>query len=321
MKQTMLHNKQVLILAPLLLALAACKQADTSPSTTTSVEAAAPEAVAAASSPTSDDCAANTQIAVDFMNRYLRHLVGQEQAANPTDTYDWLKGNSLADPSLASAFAEFDLIDGDPILDAQDYPSNFKFLRCPGAPGIVEVQSVDMNLTVPVQIANQKVIGVGRVNMSPPAISTVPAAAHNSPAIGHCTSGETAAFTCSVGKKTVSVCVNGNSAQYRYGPVGAPELSYPANAAATSTNVRHGSVGFSGGDAEYIRFISGNTQYIVYSGVGRGWSKDGLVAVKDTSILNKKLCSDVAEVNLTALPGSVQEDDIDTADAIWSLVP
>lgn len=194
MKQTA-PTPRMLAAIPLLLALAACGQSPSSQEGTSPVQAAASAPVPTETAvPPVDDCNANAQIAVDFMNRYLRHLNDQQTAANPPETYDWLKANSLADPGLASGFAEFDLADGDPILDAQDFPSKFKFLRCPGAPGLVEVQGVDMNLMVPVKVASTanglKVVGAGIVNMPSSAPQQQPASPNKPATIDAASAGQ-----------------------------------------------------------------------------------------------------------------------------------
>lgn len=119
--------------------------------------------------PVVDSCASNEQIAVDFLNLYVRHLNLNESAESSTDTYEWLKKNSLVDLSVASSFATFDLVDGDPILNAQDYPDKFESAGCP-TPGIVKVRGVedrDFNVLVKVAQADgvAKVVGVGSINM------------------------------------------------------------------------------------------------------------------------------------------------------------
>ena len=54
-----------------------------------------------------------------------------------------MRVSSLVDPAVASAYAATDLIDGDPILDAQDYPNTFAFANCSGGAGLVEVKGVE----------------------------------------------------------------------------------------------------------------------------------------------------------------------------------
>lgn len=147
----------------------ACALAGCSKSTPNDQTPAQGPAPVAAATQVADACASNGQIAVDFVNLYVRHLNANDSAANPTDTYEWLKKNSLVDPSVASAYATVDLVDGDPILNAQDYPDKFEAAGCP-TPGIVKVRGVgagDFNVLVKVAPAEggAKVIGVGMINM------------------------------------------------------------------------------------------------------------------------------------------------------------
>ena len=136
------------------------------PTDQTPVQSPTPVATAASDA---GACISNAKVAVDFVNLYVRHLNANEAAANPTDTYEWLKKNSLADPSVASAYATYDLIDGDPILNAQDYPDKFESAGCPTR-GVVELRGVGkVDLKVLVKVApladGAKVIGVGLINM------------------------------------------------------------------------------------------------------------------------------------------------------------
>lgn len=159
----MTFTRYALALAPAcLILLAACGQQPESSKTSSS------EQVASASQ--TDPCAANAQVAVDFVNLYVKHLRGNEAAAEPTDTYEWLTSSSLVDPAVASAYAATDLIDGDPILDAQDYPNTFAFANCSGGAGLVEVKGVgEPAISVHVKVSDVsgrlKVVGVGRLNM------------------------------------------------------------------------------------------------------------------------------------------------------------
>lgn len=162
------------IVPTLLVLLTGCNQSTapdiTSQAAATAVETAAqPLQTETAPAAAADTCASNAQVAVDFVNLYIRHLKDKEMAANPPETYDWLKSNSLVDASVASAYATFDSIDGDPILDAQDYPDTFVSAGCPGAPDAVLLQGVGMDMKVPVKVAKvagkTKVVGVGRINM------------------------------------------------------------------------------------------------------------------------------------------------------------
>lgn len=156
------------VAAPLCaLLLAACGQ---QPAANPTAAAAAP-ATAPAAATAADPCATNAAVAVDFVNLYAKHLRSNEQAAEPQDTYEWLKASSLVDATVASAYAATDLVDGDPILNAQDFPEKFALASCPGTPGLVEVKGVgEPAIMVPVKVSDVggklKVVGVGTLNMA-----------------------------------------------------------------------------------------------------------------------------------------------------------
>lgn len=166
--------------APLLLvSLAACSQG-----TTPSQEPTPQVQTAAKQAPAVDTCTSNAQVAIDFVNQYIRHLNSNLVAENPEDTYEWLKSNSLVDPSVASAYSTFDLVDGDPILDAQDYPDKFELSSCSEISGVIQLQGVgNSNFKIPVKVASVsnvlKVVGVGTVNMQAAAPTAVTSASPN----------------------------------------------------------------------------------------------------------------------------------------------
>lgn len=130
-----------------------------------------------------DTCSLYAPVAADFINLYIRHLNNLEVSANAPDTYEWLKSNPLVDPIVASAYAKVDLVDGDPIIDAQEYPNSFESIGCPEAPNIVRLKGYGMDLTVDVKVApvggSPKVVGVGRLNMEDAASATAQAEGAN----------------------------------------------------------------------------------------------------------------------------------------------
>jgi hypothetical protein len=111
---------------------------------------------------------------------------------------------------------------------------------------------------------------------------------------GHCVPGETVFFSCSVGAKTVSVCGSSNlSAQsgwveYRYGPIGSPELVLPRTRVHPRGVVQAGTWAFSGGGGAFLQFRGRPYTYAVYTAIGRGWrEKAGVVVRKgDKTVAN-----------------------------------
>jgi len=139
----------------------------------------------------------------------------------------------------------------------------------------------------------------------------------------HCATGETVAFSCSVGSKTVSVCVTGdgtNNVQYRFGALGSREISYPESRAGGNQHVRSGYVLFAAGDARYIRFTNRAYEYVVYEGAGRGWAQEGLAVLKDGNVISSKQCVGPI-VSAFAAASSLEQDSDEVALAKWDLVP
>lgn len=140
---------------------------------------------------------------------------------------------------------------------------------------------------------------------------------------GHCAADEQVVFSCSIGEKVVSVCASNAGVQYRFGPLDAPEISYPeVKPTMYDGMVYRGELSFAGGDAGYVRFINNDYEYVVYSGEGRGWSQDGVVAVKAGTVVSKSICviPPTANFNLLEEHG-VEMDGNDVAFEVWELVP
>ena len=117
----------------------------------------------------------------------------------------------------------------------------------------------------------------------------------------HCTGQEQTVFSCSLGKKIVSVCASKDISptsgylQYRFGPKNAPELVFPASTEpAHRSDIQARSLMFSGGGGGYLRFINGGYNYIVYTAIGKGWgTKDGVSVEKDHKPVAHLKCLDV----------------------------
>ena len=106
-----------------------------------------------------------------------------------------------------------------------------------------------------------------------------------------CTSAEQAAFSCSTGKKSVSLCSSSGAGaarshlRYAFGRPGAIELSYPSSNSSLPPKFYVGSIMYSQGSTSYLRFLAGSYEYIIYPNQGRaeerGWLKEGLVIAKN----------------------------------------
>ncbi|MER0215141.1 MAG: hypothetical protein DU481_02865 [Nitrosomonas sp.] len=118
----------------------------------------------------------------------------------------------------------------------------------------------------------------------------------------HCQADEQIIFSCSFGKKMVSVCASNDFSaskgylQYRFGLKSAPELVFPdlTKAAPAASYVQARTLMFAGGGGGYLRFINGQHHYIVYSAIGKGWgAKDGVAVEKSGQLVANLECRDV----------------------------
>lgn len=94
-----------------------------------------------------------------------------------------------------------------------------------------------------------------------------PASTQTVAVLNLCSADETPVFACSTGKKRASLCMTGsNQLAYRLAPLdGAPEMIYPANAAAASTAFKQGVyTGINGQSLPFVSFDKGNYRYAVY---------------------------------------------------------
>ncbi|MBX7249137.1 MAG: hypothetical protein K1X35_08875 [Caulobacteraceae bacterium] len=82
-----------------------------------------------------------------------------------------------------------------------------------------------------------------------------------------CRTGERVAWTCEMGRKVLSVCLQANrQAAYRYGPLGKPELQIVSNGRDGRAH-RNEVMTSGGGNQQHLRFTNGGYEYIVYSGI------------------------------------------------------
>ena len=148
------------------------------------------------------------------------------------------------------------------------------------------------------------------------------ASIHAAPRDTLCAKDEQVAFSCHVKGKIASLCASADlspssgTVQYRYGRKNALELVYPAAPEDPRKVFRWGVTAYSGGGADYFRFSNGGFGYTVYSGLGRGWQKEGVTVEKDGKRVASLVCADDAlgadnwKVMYSAKLPKVAEDDL-----------
>jgi hypothetical protein len=115
-----------------------------------------------------------------------------------------------------------------------------------------------------------------------------------------CSRGEQVVFSCPTTKnKIVSLCASSpltdssGYLQYRFGIAGrAPQLSYPANHEHPRDFFVSGTLMFSGGGGAYLKFTNADVSYFVFTGIGKGWKKEGVVAQKGGKQIAYLQCRD-----------------------------
>ena len=90
--------------------------------------------------------------------------------------------------------------------------------------------------------------------------------------VSHCRSDETAVFSCRLddSEKVVSICASddlardGGYLQYRFGRIGAVELTFPEDRQNTQEHFRWQTIGYSGGWDTRVQFSNGGYTYQLY---------------------------------------------------------
>ena len=97
-----------------------------------------------------------------------------------------------------------------------------------------------------------------------------------------CSSKEQIVFSCTTTtKKVVSICSSSpltedaGYLQYRFGT-----FSYPTTREHPKNYFLSGTMMFSGGGGAYLKFTNAGYTYAVFTGIGKGWKKEGVVVQK-----------------------------------------
>ena len=127
-----------------------------------------------------------------------------------------------------------------------------------------------------------------------------------------CDAGQTVVFSCATGAESaIALCGSPDHARLTYhesGPAAAPD--WPADDTPAATAFRAGTLMFSGGGGAFLRFDRDGQAHTVYTGIGRGWEKAGLV-VQDGERTVRELTCD-GEVVSQIGPGLFEQAAIPT---------
>ncbi|STX47260.1 Uncharacterized protein conserved in bacteria [Legionella hackeliae] len=121
-----------------------------------------------------------------------------------------------------------------------------------------------------------------------------------------CQSNEQVVFSCPTkNSKTISLCASEDlsaatgTIQYRFGKKNNIELFYPSKKIPPSEAFMGRSQMFSGGGGIYLRFGKNNFDYIIYSGIGKGWDVNGLILLKNSKFLSYFPCIEKPVIQIT----------------------
>lgn len=144
-------------------------------------------------------------------------------------------------------------------------------------------------------------------------------------AAGHDPCGGSAytAFSCNVGDETIAVCKDAAGdrlTDFHYGPVGIIDVSARPVSESGHGGVHTGELLFAAGEVRYLRFGGHKTEYVVYSGEGRGWIQSGLVILMSGNAQKNVECTGPAVFALDGLKDLPRDSDA-RARSIWWQVP
>lgn len=145
---------------------------------------------------------------------------------------------------------------------------------------------------------------------STPAVEPEPAVAT---AGATCEDGETTVFACRTGTgQGVAVCGSQDASQLRYVETGEPPATWPETGMADAADFRSGTLMYSGGGGAWLRFDRNGDRHFVYTGIGRGWEKAGVVVQRDGGTVRELACQD--EVTSLIGPGLFERASIPADD-------
>lgn len=125
-------------------------------------------------------------------------------------------------------------------------------------------------------------------------------------------------FYCKLNNgKELRVANMGGSPTYQYGSLAKTEMALPT----PDAPAHYGQTSFSGGGAGYYRFTNGKYSYVVYDGIGKGWSFTGLLVYKGDTLVMKKECSETPPPALSGFNNTKALQDDETHENLFGYLP
>ena len=113
-----------------------------------------------------------------------------------------------------------------------------------------------------------------------------------SEALPACADGETVVFACRTGPgQGVALCGSEDASRMRYLESGTDAVTWPASGTARSPDLRSGTLMYSGGGGAYLRFDREGHTHTVYTGIGRGWEKAGVLVQENGRTVRELSCT------------------------------
>lgn len=111
-----------------------------------------------------------------------------------------------------------------------------------------------------------------------------------------CLPGEQVVFSCNTGKKSVAVCSAGDAVQYKFGT--SPSA---LDIAIGTKDSKKGNGMLAGGGYDFLRFVNGKTNYIVYTAESSAVNKAGVVVEESGKRIASLTCKNPAKVDFSKL--------------------
>ncbi|MGY0632856.1 hypothetical protein [Luteimonas sp. A478] len=127
--------------------------------------------------------------------------------------------------------------------------------------------------------------------LAEPAAAT-PTASAPSAAPPACNAGETVVFGCATGADSgIALCGSANHTHLQYRESGdLAEPGWPADDVPAAEVFRSGTLMYSGGGGAFLRFERDGLTHTLYTGIGRGWEKAGLVVKQGNRTVREAEC-------------------------------